>query len=77
MNHDTGTLAEQFGKVIGQSRVVTDADDTRPYQHGWRDRYQRAALAVLMPGSTQEVSALAKTCAALKVAECRKAVIPA
>jgi FAD/FMN-containing dehydrogenase len=59
---------EQFARLIGPSRVLTDSRDTAPYQQDWRGRYQGAALAVLMPGSTQEVAALVRICADLNVA---------
>jgi FAD/FMN-containing dehydrogenase len=60
-------LLEQFAQVIGLSRVLTDPRDTQPFQHDWRGRYRSSALAVLMPGSTEEVASLVKTCARLNV----------
>lgn len=68
MKHDTPAWVEQFAKIVGPSRVLTDPHDTQPYQQDWRGRYQGAALAVLMPGSTDEVAALVKACASLNVA---------
>ncbi|WP_265257205.1 FAD-binding oxidoreductase [Verminephrobacter aporrectodeae] len=65
---DSATLLAQFGQVVGPSRVLTQPDDVAPYQQDWRGRYRGAALAVLMPGSTQEVATLVKTCAAMHVA---------
>jgi FAD/FMN-containing dehydrogenase len=44
MPHDSAFLGEQFARVVGPSRVVTDAHDMAPYQQDWRGRYQGAAL---------------------------------
>lgn len=68
MSIQPALLMEQFARLIGPARVLTEPHDTAPYQQDWRGRYQGAALAVLMPGSTQEVAALVKTCADLDVA---------
>ena len=67
MSLDTEALLAQFAKVVGAARVLTDPRDTQPYQQDWRGRYQGAALAVLMPGSTSEVAELLKACASLDV----------
>lgn len=64
----TAALLEQLAKVVGPARVLADPGDTQPYQQDWRGRYQGAALAVLMPGSTSEVAELVKACASLGVA---------
>ncbi len=68
MPHDTAALAAGFARIVGSSRVLTAADEMRAYQHDWRGRYQGSALAVVMPGSTQEVAAVVRLCAALQVA---------
>jgi FAD/FMN-containing dehydrogenase len=68
MTFDNAALVEQFARIVGPSRVLTDPRETGPYQQDWRGRYQGLALAVLMPGSTDEVSALVKACASLSVA---------
>ena len=52
----------RFAQVVGASRVLTDPADTSPFQYDWRRRYRGAALAVLMPGCTDEVSELVKIC---------------
>lgn len=53
----TDTLAE-LAAIVGPARVLTGEASTAAYQQDWRARYQGAALAVLLPGSTQEVAAL-------------------
>jgi FAD/FMN-containing dehydrogenase len=68
MAHNNATLIEQFADIIGPSRVLMRPEDMEPYQQDWRGRYRGAALAVLMPSSTQEVAALVQACAAMKVA---------
>lgn len=68
MAHNTAALIKQCADIIGPARVLARSGGMAPYQQDWRGRYQGAALAVLMPGSTQEVAALVKACAAMKVA---------
>jgi len=67
VNPDIPALLEQVAQIVGAARVLTNPSETRPYQADWRGRYQGSALAVLMPGSTQEVVELVKTCARLNV----------
>jgi FAD/FMN-containing dehydrogenase len=68
MEQDIADLTAQFARCIGASRVLVRPEDMAPYQQDWRGRYRGSALAVLMPGSTEEVSALVKVCAARQVA---------
>lgn len=68
MSPDTATLIEQFAKLVGPARVLSDPGDMQPFQQDWRGRYRGEALAVLMPGTTSEVVALVKACASLNVA---------
>ncbi|MET1115375.1 MAG: FAD-binding oxidoreductase [Comamonas sp.] len=68
MTEDTSHWAAQFAAIIGPERVLISPEDTAAYQQDWRGRYRGTALAVLKPGSTQEVAALVKACAALQIA---------
>jgi FAD/FMN-containing dehydrogenase len=49
--------------IVGDLHVITAAADTAPYVIDWRDRYRGQALAVVRPGSTAEVAAIARVCA--------------
>ncbi len=60
-------LARLVG-VVGARRVLTDPRDTEGYQRDWRDRYRGAAVAVILPGSADEVAALVRVCRDLNVA---------
>ncbi|HET7569311.1 MAG TPA: FAD-binding oxidoreductase [Gammaproteobacteria bacterium] len=48
--------------AIGASQVLTGAD-AEPYSVDWRERYRGRALAVVRPGSTDEVAAVVRLCA--------------
>ncbi len=48
--------------IVGASNVLTDAD-AQAYETDWRERYRGRALAVLRPGSTDEVAAIVRHCA--------------
>jgi len=68
MGLDAAELLDQFARIVGAKQVLADAGDTQPYQQDWRGRYRGAALAVLMPGSTNEVAEVVKACASRQVA---------
>ncbi|HET6546715.1 MAG TPA: hydroxyacid dehydrogenase, partial [Rhodanobacteraceae bacterium] len=48
--------------AVGSSQVLTGAA-AQPYVADWRDRYRGEALAVVRPGSTNEVAAVVRLCA--------------
>jgi FAD/FMN-containing dehydrogenase len=49
--------------IVGDSNVITAVADTAPYLTDWRERYHGHARAVVRPGSTAEVAAVARVCA--------------
>ncbi|MEY2993492.1 MAG: hypothetical protein RL357_427 [Pseudomonadota bacterium] len=53
--------------IVGDTHVLHDGD-LSAYTQDWRKRYQGKALAVVLPGSTQEVADVMRACAAAKVA---------
>ncbi|MBF6989837.1 MULTISPECIES: FAD-binding oxidoreductase [Cupriavidus] len=54
--------------ALGPQHVLTQAADKAPYLTDWRKRYSGEALAVLRPGTTEEVAAAVHACHAHKVA---------
>jgi FAD/FMN-containing dehydrogenase len=56
-------LLQTLGAVLGPSHVLVDGD-LSAYEMDWRGRERGKALAVVRPGSTQEVAAVVKACAA-------------
>ncbi len=57
------SLLDALRAAVGGQHVLTDAD-AAPYLSDWRDRYSGRALAVVRPGSTDEVAAVLRLCAA-------------
>ena len=57
-----------LAEVVGGRHVLTDADVVAPYLTDERNRFTGSALAVVSPGSTDEVAAIVKLCAARGVA---------
>lgn len=49
--------------IVGDFYVITAAPDIAPYVTDWRERYRGEARAVVRPGSTAEVAAVARVCA--------------
>ena len=68
MTFNRDSFITQLRDIVGLPHVLESTDDMQPYLVDWRKRYQGTALAVLRPGSTEEVSAIVKLCAAHRVA---------
>jgi FAD/FMN-containing dehydrogenase len=49
--------------IVGDFHVITAAVDIAQYVTDWRQRYRGQARAVVRPGSTSEVAAVARVCA--------------
>ena len=56
-------LIEALWREIGAANVLADAGDMASYLTDWRGRYQGSALAVVRPGTTEEVAAVVQLCA--------------
>jgi FAD/FMN-containing dehydrogenase len=56
-------LIQQLRAAVGAANVLTEGD-LSAYEMDWRRRAQGKALAVVRPGSTQEVAAVVRACAA-------------
>ena len=59
-------LLEALRRIVGESHVLCEGD-LSAYTQDWRKRAQGKALAVVRPGSTAEVAAVVKACAAAGV----------
>ena len=57
------TLLEDLRAIVGSAHVLTDGD-LSAWEQDWRKRERGRALAVLRPGSTDEVARVVKACAA-------------
>ena len=55
-------------EVVGLANVLTSTDDVAPYAVDWRGAYRGTPLAVVRPGTTQEVSGVVKRCADAQIA---------
>jgi FAD/FMN-containing dehydrogenase len=65
------TLRARLDAAVGSAQVLTAPADVAPFLTDWRGRYQGRALAVVRPGSTEQVSAVVRACA-----EDRVAIVP-
>jgi len=54
--------------ALGSQHVMTDDADKAPYLTDWRKRYTGEAIAVLRPGTTEEVAAAVHACHAHQIA---------
>jgi FAD/FMN-containing dehydrogenase len=66
-SHST-SLLDAIRGVVGERGLLTDTSDIAPYSEDWRRLYQGHAKAVVRPGSTEELAAVVRLCAAAKVA---------
>src|SRR5690554_4463882 len=60
------TRLDALTKIVGQQHVLT-GDEAQTSLSDWRGRFNGQALAVVRPGSTEEVAQLVKWCLANKV----------
>ena len=58
------SLIERLTAIIGEANVLTAEDDMAPHLGDWRGRYRGAARCVARPGTTAEVAAVVRACAA-------------
>lgn len=68
MDFDGAGFLQQMAALSGSARILHDAHDTDAYEHDWRGRYHGKALAVVLPGATEEVAAVVRHCSAHGVA---------
>ncbi|MEM9436994.1 MAG: FAD-binding oxidoreductase [Pseudomonadota bacterium] len=54
-------ILDTLRRTLGAAHVLTD-QDTAKWSHDWTGKYAWEPLAVIRPGSTEEVSAVAKAC---------------
>ena len=60
-------LQQQLAAIVGPAHVLTGEAELAPYLTDWRGRYRGRALALVRPGSTDEVAAVVRACAAAGV----------
>jgi FAD/FMN-containing dehydrogenase len=65
------TLRARLDAAVGSAHVLTAPADVAPFLTDWRGRYQGRALAVVRPGTTDQVAAVVRACA-----EDRVAIVP-
>ena len=59
-------LFETLRQIVGAPNVLTEGD-LSAWEQDWRKRERGRALAVVRPGSTHEVAAVVKVCAAARI----------
>jgi FAD/FMN-containing dehydrogenase len=62
------TLHDRLKAIVGDANVLSASEDVAPYLTDCRDRYHGATLAVVKPGTTDEVAAVVATCSQLGLA---------
>ena len=61
------SFLDQCRALLGEAHVLHEEADMAPFLRDWRGRFTGRALAVLRPGSVEEVAALVRICAAERV----------
>lgn len=59
----SSSLIDQLRAIVGAANVLNEGDLTA-YEQDWRKRARGKSLAVVRPGSTQQVADVVKACAA-------------
>jgi len=57
------SIIEKFRDIVGSKGLITEPVDMQGYLSEWRDKYVGKAAAILLPKTTEEVSALVRICA--------------
>jgi FAD/FMN-containing dehydrogenase len=61
-------LLSDLRAIVGEAHVLTDADLKASYETDWTRRFSGSAVAVVRPGSTDEVAAVVRACSGAGVA---------
>ena len=56
-------LAARLAEIVGANHCLTDPDLRASYETDWTRRWSGTALAVVRPGSTDEIAAVLRACA--------------
>ena len=59
---------DALAAIVGKSHVLTGENDTAPYTTDWRKQYRGAAVGVVRPATTAEVSVVVRLCAEADIA---------
>jgi FAD/FMN-containing dehydrogenase len=63
MSGTDALLLDTLRRIVGDAQVLTEGD-LSGYELDWRKRHRGRSLAVVRPGSTAEVAAVMRACAA-------------
>src|SRR5471032_1150595 len=66
-------LVSRFASIVGATHVLTGKDDVAPYYTDWRNVFAGTGIAVVRPGTTEEVAQVVALCAAEGIAIVPKA----
>ena len=67
MRSDADIVAD-LRSTIGAAYVIDDEADAAPYLEDWRKRYRGEAVAIVKPGTVEDVQAVARLCSAWSIA---------
>ncbi len=70
----TQAALTDFRAVAGPQGLVEDQDLIAPWLSDWRDKYHGCSVAMLVPRSTEQVSAMMKVALKHPCRWCRRAV---
>jgi FAD/FMN-containing dehydrogenase len=57
-------LIDRLTEIVGTANILTDPQDQAPFLSDWLGKYRGTAVAVVRPGTTQEVADVMVACAA-------------
>ena len=61
-------IVDELRSVVGTAHVLVDADQRAGFEVDWTGRYRGVSVAVVRPGSTEEVAGVVRACARAGVA---------
>ncbi|MCG8493947.1 MAG: FAD-binding oxidoreductase [Sneathiellales bacterium] len=60
------SLQEKLKEIVGEKGLITEEADMAGYLTEWRDKYEGKAKLIVLPKTTEEVSAVVKLCSEMK-----------
>ena len=63
MSDATHSFVQHLADIVGRNHVLTDPEAQAPWLTDWRKQYTGRALAIVLPGNTNEVAQLVRACA--------------
>lgn len=60
-------LLRQLGSIVGSDQLISDAEATTSFTVDWTGKFRGSALAVVMPGDSDQIAAVMRACSLARI----------